>query len=224
MHVVALDIETLTPEPDPPPAEGEKAPFPQLPYHRPCCIVWFQGYRTDKVPFRCKWSGGIVKDEAEETATIRALMNDLAKPNCMLVTYNGQGFDLPLVRLRALALGIGRMQRIHRFFLRFPPRNQDLPHHLDVMEFLSNYGSVRPRWGLSATSQLFGIEDPKIGSDGSCINKLWNSGKFQEIHDYCRGDVWATWLAGLRILRAYGMCQEPEWEDRKLAQREGGGE
>jgi len=105
----------------------------------------------------------------------------------MLVTFNGIGFDVPVLQRRSLYLGI-----------KAPYLQNDRykhPQQVDLQSILSDHGSRKYR-SLAFYLQRFGY--PKAGQDvsGKDIGQLYAEGRFDLIAQHCRMDVDATaWLA-----------------------------
>ena len=113
----------------------------------------------------------------------------------MLVTFGGNGFDLPLLRYRAFALGVpvpGLHGGSHRnYWHRF---GQD---HVDLCDVLSSFGaSVKP--SLAEMAALANIPVKIRGVDGSQVEGYVAAGRLPEVADYCLTDVLATYCVYLR--------------------------
>jgi 3'-5' exonuclease len=113
----------------------------------------------------------------------------------ILVTFNGNGFDLPLLRYRAFALGVpvpglhggGHRNYWHRF-------GSD---HIDLCDVLSGYGaSTKP--SLAEMAALANIPVKIGGIDGSQVEAYVAAGRLTEVADYCLTDVLATYSVFLR--------------------------
>jgi predicted PolB exonuclease-like 3'-5' exonuclease len=113
----------------------------------------------------------------------------------ILVTFGGNGFDLPLLRYRAFALGVpvptlhggGHRNYWHRF-------GQD---HIDLCDVLCGYGaSAKP--SLAEMAALANIPVKIGGLDGSQVEAYVAAGKLTEVADYCLTDVLATYCVFLR--------------------------
>ena len=116
-----------------------------------------------------------------------------------LVSFNGRGFDIPLLELCAFRYGI----QIPDWFAE-EARNFDQPRyryntqaHFDLHEWLTNSGASRFAGGLSLAANLIG-KPGKMDVAGHMVQDLWDAGKKAEIHDYCRGDVLDTYFVFLR--------------------------
>lgn len=116
-----------------------------------------------------------------------------------LVSFNGRGFDMPLLELCAFRYGIA----IPDWFAE-DSRNFDQPRyryntaaHFDLHEWLTNSGASRFAGGLSLAANLIG-KPGKMDVAGHMVQDLWDAGRTAEIHDYCRGDVLDTYFVFLR--------------------------
>jgi 3'-5' exonuclease len=106
-----------------------------------------------------------------------------------LVTFNGRGFDLPLLELAAFRYGVnGHHHFAHRF------RGDG---HLDLMEWITNRSSFRLAGGLNLLSKLLG-KPGKTDIQGDMVYQLYLAGKTQEINDYCMADTLDTYFIFLR--------------------------
>lgn len=96
------------------------------------------------------------------------------------VSYNGEGFDFPYLIIRS---GIMRV-RVPIEMKRYNDNQIDLMNKIK-----QNNHSFK----LEFLCRAFGIEDPKRkGVDGEEVDKLYKTGKHQEIADYSVRDVIAT--------------------------------
>jgi len=116
-----------------------------------------------------------------------------------LVSFNGRGFDMPLLELCAFRYGVA----IPDWFAE-DARNFDQPRyryntaaHFDLYEWLTNSGASRFAGGLSLAANLIG-KPGKMEVAGHMVQDLWDAGRKAEIHDYCRGDVLDTYFVFLR--------------------------
>jgi 3'-5' exonuclease len=108
-----------------------------------------------------------------------------------LVTFNGRGFDLPLLELAALRYGVSAREYFQR------SRRDRYNGHFDLLDWLSNYGACRLSGGLNLLSKLLG-KPGKMGVAGDQVYALYQAGKKQEINDYCLCDVLDTYFVFLR--------------------------
>jgi predicted PolB exonuclease-like 3'-5' exonuclease len=136
------------------------------------------------------------KTEAEVLlGFLKALPLDSRGTGPVLVTFGGSGFDLPLLRYRAFALGVpvpGLHAGAHRnYWHRF---GQD---HVDLCDVLCGYGaSAKP--SLAEMAALANIPVKIGGVDGSQVEAYVAAGRLTEVADYCLSDALATYCVFLR--------------------------
>src|SRR5919197_500449 len=88
-----------------------------------------------------------------EAGIVREFWERLERFRGTLVTFNGRGFDLPVLELAALRHGCV-MPRYFKEGFRY--RYSDEAHY-DLYEFLNNYGAYRVRGGFHLLAQLVGL-------------------------------------------------------------------
>ena len=112
-----------------------------------------------------------------------------------LVSFNGRGFDLPLLELAAFRYGIsvpGWFQGAGKSFDQ--PRNRyNTTAHIDLCELLTNFGSTRFTGGLNLAANLLG-KPGKMDIQGDMVQDMYDAGRLAEINDYCRCDVLDTYF------------------------------
>src|SRR5947209_1929753 len=108
-----------------------------------------------------------------------------------LVTFNGRGFDLPLLELAAFRYGTSGREHFASSRKRYDG------WHLDLMDWLGNYGGYRMVGGLNLLSKLLG-KPGKMNVQGDMVYELHRAGKAQEINDYCMFDTLDTFFVFLR--------------------------
>ena len=116
-----------------------------------------------------------------------------------LVTFNGRGYDLPLMELAAFRYGISLPGWFNYHDKSFEQaRNRyNIETHLDLFDLLSNFGAARLSGGLNLLANLVG-KPGKVGVDGSQVQGMFDRGESTEINDYCRCDVLDTYFVFLR--------------------------
>ena len=116
-----------------------------------------------------------------------------------LVSFNGRGFDLPLLELAAFRYGVsvpGWFQNTGKSFDQ-PRSRYNTTAHIDLCELLTNFGSTRFTGGLNLAANLLG-KPGKMDVQGHMVQDLYDAGKLREINDYCRCDVLDTYFVFLR--------------------------
>lgn len=108
-----------------------------------------------------------------------------------LVTFNGRGFDLPLLELAAFRYGIPARDYYQA------SRNRYNGNHIDLYDWMTNYGAVRLNGGLNLLAKLLG-KPGKMDIAGDQVYDLYREGRLREINDYCLFDVLDTYFVFLR--------------------------
>jgi predicted PolB exonuclease-like 3'-5' exonuclease len=130
-----------------------------------------------------------------------------------LVSFNGRGFDIPLLELAAYRYGLsvpGWFDNSGKTFEH--PRNRyNTGAHLDLHELLTNFGTARFTGGLNLAANLLG-KPGKMDVQGAMVQDLYEAGKLAEINDYCQCDVLDTYFV---FLRTRVMVGELDLEDEQ---------
>ena len=115
------------------------------------------------------------------------------------VTFNGRGFDLPVLELSAFRYGIELGPWFNNNGPSYlQPRNRyNNKSHIDLLDILSNYGAARLHGGLDLCSTLLG-KPGKLKTRGHMVQDIWNQGGKERIDDYCLCDVLDTYFVFLR--------------------------
>jgi predicted PolB exonuclease-like 3'-5' exonuclease len=124
-----------------------------------------------------------------------------------LVSWNGSGFDLPVMHYRCMLHGVRAARywetgdedaafRYNNYLGRFHWR------HLDLMDVLAGYQS-RGRVSLSSMALLLGLPG-KLGFSGAQVWDAWLAGNIAGIRNYCETDVLNTYLVLLSFDRMRG--------------------
>jgi len=111
-----------------------------------------------------------------------------------LVSFNGRTFDLPLLELHGFKYGT--TMRSH-FTEKYGARYRFGDAHIDVQEFMTNFGASRLAGGLNLLSHLLG-RDGKGAIAGDQVADLYVKGEQDAINTYCLHDVLETYCAFLR--------------------------
>jgi predicted PolB exonuclease-like 3'-5' exonuclease len=180
-------------------AIGDK--FPKHIYHSIICIGALVAHREDD-----HWAidalGAPHVGERSERQLISAFVGKIAELNPQLVTFNGNSFDLPVLRYRAMihsiaAPGLAERSYFHRY-------SEDA---LDLCDALSSFSSGA-RATLNEISRIMGLTGKPDGMDGSEVEKYHKEGKIKEIADYCESDVVNTYRVWLRYELFQGRLTE----------------
>jgi predicted PolB exonuclease-like 3'-5' exonuclease len=132
-----------------------------------------------------------------------------------LVTFNGRGFDLPLMELAAFDHGCSARDYFER------SRNRFHGNHIDLFDWLSNYGACRLSGGLSMMAQRAAGGVPagcgKLDVSGEQVYPMYRAGRLREINEYCMFDTIDTWFVFLRTRVLLGEISSEE--EQALARR-----
>jgi hypothetical protein len=134
-----------------------------------------------------------------------------------LVSFNGRGYDLPLLELAAFRYGLSVPFWFNLYDKSFEQaRNRyNLLAHLDLFDVLTNFGATRLVGGLNLLAQLIG-KPGKSGVDGSKVQDMHDAGQTAQINDYCRCDVLDTYFVFLRTRVLLGQMKLEE--EQKLVE------
>lgn len=170
--------------------------------HRVCAIscVLREGENNLAV-----WSLGEPKDE--EAALIRKFFHLIERYTPQLVSWNGGGFDLPVLHYRAMIHGItaarywdwgddDRDFKWNNYHGRYHTR------HLDLMDVLAMF-QPRAFAALDDLAKLCGLPG-KRGMDGSQVWQAYQRGEIVAIRSYCETDVINTYMLYLRFMLMRG--------------------
>ena len=122
-----------------------------------------------------------------------------------LVSFNGRGFDIPLLELAAYRYGLNlkKWYAIHARSFDQPRNRFNVASHLDLMEILTNHGASRFTGGLNLLANMLG-KPGKMDVQGNMVQQLYEQGELDRINDYCRCDVLDTYYAFLRAAVVIG--------------------
>lgn len=166
----------------------------------------------DKNDFRV-WTLGSAEDS--EAELIRRFFEGIDKYTPQLVSWNGGGFDLPVLHYRALIHGIQARRywetgeddkdfKWNNYLSRYHSR------HLDLMDLLALY-QPRANAPLDDLAKLMGFPG-KLGMDGSQVWGAFQNGEIAAIRNYCETDVVNTYLVYLRFQLMRGMLSEAQYK------------
>ncbi len=169
-----------------------------LPLHKHKVVAISVAFRTGD-SFKIWSLGDNTSDEADLVSRFYDGI-DRYSPN--LVSWNGTGFDLPVLHYRALKNNIqapryweigdsDRDFRYNNYVNRYHWR------HTDLMEVLSAFQG-RGRASLEQMAVLLGFPG-KLGMSGDQVWSTYLNGGIDDIRNYCETDVLNTYLIYLRF-------------------------
>ena len=154
--------------------------------------------------------------DAPEQEIIQRFFDGIEKYTPNIVSWNGSGFDLPVLHYRAMIHGIqaprywdmgddDRDFKWNNYISRYHMR------HLDLMDVLAMY-SGRANAPLDQMAQLCGFPG-KLGMDGSKVWDAYKNGEIGAIRDYCETDVANTYLVFLRFQLMRGLLSKQRYAE-----------
>jgi len=159
------------------------------------------------------WSLGDLT--SEEPELLMRFFEGIERYTPTLVSWNGSGFDCPVLHYRSLLHGITSKRywdigdgdqgfRWNNYLSRYHRR------HTDLMDVLSGYQS-RAFAPLDEIATLLGFPG-KMGMHGSEVFKQYQAGELEAIRHYCETDVLNTYLVYLRFQLIQGILDEDQWQ------------
>ena len=159
------------------------------------------------------WSLG--EKESDEKELIQRFFDGIEKNKPTLVSWNGSGFDLPVLHYRALLHGIQAPRywevedngfKYNNYLNRYHYR------HMDLMDILAAYQgrAVAP---LDNIAKILGFPG-KMGQSGAGVCEQYYAGEIQAIRDYCETDVLNTYLIYLRFELMRGKLSHSDYNQQ----------
>jgi predicted PolB exonuclease-like 3'-5' exonuclease len=169
-----------------------------LPLHLHKIVVIGCVFR-DAQGFRVRTLG---KPGDSEAVLLTAFFKTIGHYTPRLVSWNGSGFDLPVLHYRSLIHGVqaprywdtgedDRDFKFNNYINRYHNR------HIDLMDLLAKY-NARANAPLDDLAKLCGFPG-KLGMDGGQVWQAWSAGQTEEVRAYCETDVVNTWLVYCRF-------------------------
>ena len=146
------------------------------------------------------WSLG--DENADEKEIISRFFSGIERYTPTLVSWNGTGFDLPVMHYRAMLHELSAEKywdtgeqdnqfKWNNYISRYHQR------HLDLMDLLALY-NPRAFAPLDEVATMLGFPG-KMGMSGSKVWPTYQEGNLSAIRDYCETDVLNTYLVYLRF-------------------------
>jgi predicted PolB exonuclease-like 3'-5' exonuclease len=198
-HLV-LDIETI-PDPELPRLDdSDRVPPPPFNQIVTLGCLLLDDYVPKKI--------GVVGEKKTERDILFDFATWLDRSRPCVVTWNGRGFDMPVITSRALKHGVSMpwwfSDRHTRY--RYSPEG-----HLDLMDFLSDFGAAKSG-RLDVYAKLVGLPG-KVGVDGSQVAPMVHAGRIDEVNAYCLCDVAQTAALFLRVQLLRGVIDRARYKD-----------
>jgi predicted PolB exonuclease-like 3'-5' exonuclease len=216
-HVIVWDLETvpdiagyaaangLTGKPDEEIREALGNKFPKHIYHSIICIGALVAHKEAD-----HWAvdaiGAPHVGDRTEKQLISAFVNKIAELNPELVTFNGNTFDLPVLRYRAMIHAVAAPGLTAR-----PYFNRYTEDAIDLCDVLSSF-APHTKASLNELSRIMRLPGKPDDIDGGEVEKYFNEGRIREIADYCESDVVNTYRVWLRYELFRGKLNDAGFE------------
>jgi hypothetical protein len=163
------------------------------------------------------WSLG--NTNATEKELIERFFSGIEKYMPTIVSWNGSGFDLPVLHYRALLHGVCASHywetgdnetnfRYNNYLNRYHYR------HMDLMDIFAAYQG-RANAPLNDIALMLGFPG-KMGIAGSDVWSYFQRGELETIRNYCETDVLNTYLIYLRFELIRGRISESNYKNQCL--------
>lgn len=160
------------------------------------------------------WSLGDV--DSDEKEIIQRFFEGIERYTPTIVSWNGSGFDLPVLHYRSLLHSVVAQRywengeddqsfKWNNYLSRFHSR------HTDLMDVLAGYMPTT-KAPLDQIASLLGFPG-KMGMSGDKVWDCYVNGGIEEIRNYCETDVLNTYLVYLRYELIRGRFTEKQYED-----------
>lgn len=174
--------------------------FARQPFHQVVAISYAHlihepGDEGTELLIRRLASGGDSKSSERELLEGFFQLIETRAPQ--LVSFNGRGFDVPVLKYRAMVHGLScsrwfnQGDKWNNYDARY---SQD--YHLDLLEVLSDHGASA-RCSMDEVAAAFNVPG-KLETAGDNVRELFESGQIDAIRNYCETDVCSTLLIYLR--------------------------
>jgi predicted PolB exonuclease-like 3'-5' exonuclease len=192
-------------------AIGDK--FPKHIYHSIVCIGALVA-RREQGSWVVDALGAPHIGERTEKQLITSFVDRIGTLSPQLVTFNGNSFDLPVLRYRAMINAVAAPGLSAR-----PYFNRYSDDALDLCDVLSSFSS-QGKATLHEISKVMGLPGKPDSIDGGEVYRYFQEGKIKEIADYCETDIVNTYRVWLRFELFRGRLSQNDYEtsEGKLAE------
>jgi predicted PolB exonuclease-like 3'-5' exonuclease len=177
--------------------------FPKHIYHTIVCIGALIAHRESD-----QWAvdalGAPHVGERTEKQLISSFCDKIAELKPQLVTFNGNSFDLPVLRYRAMIHGVSAPGLAARLYF-----NRYTEDAVDLCDILSAF-APHTKASLNELSKIMGLPGKPEGIDGTEVERYFLEGRIKKIADYCEVDVINTYRVWLRYELFRGRLTESE--------------
>lgn len=159
------------------------------------------------------WSLG--EEDADEKELITRFFDGVERFSPTLVSWNGGGFDLPVLHYRSMLHKVVAARywdhgqddkefKFNNYISRYHWR------HVDLMDVLASF-NLRAAAPLEQVAIMLGFPG-KLGMSGAAVWQAYCDGDIAGIRNYCETDVLNTYLVYLRWQLVSGAISEPTYD------------
>ena len=197
---LVLDIETVL-DPELPIVASDAERLPSPPHHQVVVIgalLFDATYQAKRI--------NVISELKDEAGILADFARMLEERQPCLVTFNGRGFDMPVIATRCLRYGIPfrHYYRSRDVRYRFTPEG-----HLDLMDYVADFGAAKSS-KLDIIAKLCGMPG-KVGIEGKDVGPMVHAGRIKEVRDYCLCDVAQTAGVFLRVQLVRGEIDREQY-------------
>lgn len=170
--------------------------FMRLPLHKVVCLsfVWVE---NGNVSLHSK-----ALNKHSEKEILEIFLRGLHNKKPTLISWNGAGFDLPVLLYRMAHHGLNASPLVNAGFQKYDYLNRYSEKHIDLIDKFS-FGLWGNKQKLDIIASLLGFAG-KQDIDGSQVVPMVLANEWQKLTAYCESDVLNTWLIYLRWLILMG--------------------
>ncbi len=174
--------------------------FPRQPFHQVVAISYGHlirepGEEGNELLMRRLATGG--DQSSSEKEMLEGFFHLIETRTPQLVSFNGRGFDVPVLKYRAMAHGLScprwftEGDKWNNYDTRFSSE-----YHCDLLEVLSDFGASA-RCSMDEVAAVLNVPG-KLETAGDNVRDMFETGQIEAIRDYCETDVLTTLLIFLR--------------------------
>jgi len=187
--------------------------FPKHPLHRIVCIGALVARREEQ-GWRVAALGAPHAEERPEPELIRSFVGRIEELRPQLVTFNGNGFDLPVLRYRAMIHRVPAPGLQARGYF-----NRYTTDAIDLCDVLGSFGASG-KMKLDELSRILGLAGKPDGVDGGKVDALIAAGKIDDVARYCETDIVNTYRLWLiyELFRGVLTPEALQWSESQLVE------
>ena len=133
-----------------------------------------------------QWTPLGVDGEKNVLVEVNRVLTAFSK--CNLVTFNGRGYDLPVLSHRSRVNGLKPAVLVSRSLNQKP---WEFEPHIDLCN-VGTFGGAMQRYSLRAFALAYGLKDPKANGSGADVKNLVAERDGFKLCLYAAGDVLTT--------------------------------